>query len=475
MNVIAPYSKDAVGLRTPFCELMGIHLPIVGAGTGSIASAELAAAVTNAGGLGMTGAAGDPAEAIVARIRAIRELTDGPIGVNVILQILPPETIEAILAEGVDVLATGFGDPEPWVARAHAAGAKVFHRCETAAEAEAAVRAGVDVVIAQGSDSGGHTGIVPTFALVPQIVDAAGGVPVLAAGGIADGRGLVAALALGADGVLLGTCLVASQESGAHADLQAARRRGQRRGLGRHGRLRDRLAGAARARPAQRHDRTPGRPRASRACGRASGRRRSSRTRPTAATATSRYRAGGSTRRTPATSEPWRRWRSTRAPPRASCARCCPPPRSCAASRRRPTRCSPGCAAQESRAPGTAAPAESTDLACRGWMSSRPASARCPRSSSARQPRTATRRSCASARRRARSPRCATRSRASPRASRRAACATATASRSWRRTGSRSSTPGSPAPGSARSSSRSTRRRAARSCSTSSRTPPPAS
>ena len=199
---------------------MGIHLPIVGAGTGSIASAELAAAVTNAGGLGMTGAAGDPAEEIVARIRAIRGLTDGPIGVNVILQILPAETIEAILAEGVDVLATGFGEPEPWVARAHAAGAKVFHRCETAAEAEAAVRAGVDVVIAQGSDSGGHTGIVPTFALVPQIVDAAGGLPVLAAGGIADGRGLVAALALGADGVLLGTCLVASQESGAHADYK---------------------------------------------------------------------------------------------------------------------------------------------------------------------------------------------------------------------------------------------------------------
>ena len=205
-----------MGLQTPFCELMGIHLPIVGAGAGSIASAELAGAVTNAGGLGMTGAAGDPAEAIVARIRAIRGLTNGPTGVNVILQILPPETIEAILTEGVEVLATGFGDPEPWVAPAHAAGAKVFHRCETAAEAEAAVRAGVDVVIAQGSDSGGHTGTVPTFALVPQVVDAAGGVPVLAAGGIADGRGLVAAIALGAGGVLLGTCLVASQESGAH-------------------------------------------------------------------------------------------------------------------------------------------------------------------------------------------------------------------------------------------------------------------
>ena len=172
--------------------------------------------MTNAGGLGMTGAAGDPADAIVARIRAIRALTDGKTGVNVILQILPAETIQAILDEGVDVLATGFGDPSPWIGPAHAAGAKVFHRCETAAEAEAAVRAGADVVIAQGSDSGGHTGSVPTFPLVPQIVDAAGGVPVLAAGGIADGRGLVAALALGAAGALLGTCLVASRESWAH-------------------------------------------------------------------------------------------------------------------------------------------------------------------------------------------------------------------------------------------------------------------
>ena len=143
-------------------------------------------------------------------------LTRGPVGVNVILEIQPPEAIEAILAEGIDVLATGFGDPELWVDRAHAAGAKIFHRCETPAEARAAARAGADVVIAQGSDSGGHTGIVPTFALVPQVVDAAEGTPVLAAGGIADGRGLVAALALGAEGVLLGTRLVASEESGAH-------------------------------------------------------------------------------------------------------------------------------------------------------------------------------------------------------------------------------------------------------------------
>jgi nitronate monooxygenase len=134
----------------------------------------------------------------------------------VILQIQPPEVIHAILAEGVEVLATGFGDPAPWVGPAAGSGTRVFHRCETADEARAAVAAGVDVVIAQGSDSGGHTGSTPTFSLVPQVVDAAGGRPVLAAGGIADGRGLAAALALGADGVVIGTCLVASRESGAH-------------------------------------------------------------------------------------------------------------------------------------------------------------------------------------------------------------------------------------------------------------------
>jgi NAD(P)H-dependent flavin oxidoreductase YrpB (nitropropane dioxygenase family) len=209
-----------MGLRTRVCELMAIELPIFGAGTGSIATAELAAAVTNAGGLGMTGAAGDPADEIIRRIRRIRTLTDGPIGVNVILQIQPAEVIQAILEEGVEVLATGFGDSAPWVAPAHTAGAKVFHRCETAGEAQAAAAAGVDVLIAQGSDSGGHTGRTPTFSLVPQIVDAAGGRPVLAAGGIADGRGLAAALALGAEGALIGTCLVASKESSAHPDYK---------------------------------------------------------------------------------------------------------------------------------------------------------------------------------------------------------------------------------------------------------------
>jgi len=205
-----------VPLITRLCTLLGIELPIVGAGTGSIATARLAAAVTNAGGLGMTGAAGDSPEQIVDRVREIRSLTDGPTGVNVILELQPLEAIETILEAGIEVLATGFGTPDAAIILAHEAGARVFHRCETADEARRAVAAGADAVIAQGADSGGHTGIVPTFALVPQVADAAPEVPVLAAGGVADGRGLVAALALGADGVLLGTRLVASLESGAH-------------------------------------------------------------------------------------------------------------------------------------------------------------------------------------------------------------------------------------------------------------------
>ena len=196
--------------------MLEIELPIVAAGAGTVASARLAAAVTNAGGFGMTGSAGDGPDEVVERVRVIRSLTRGPVGVNVILALQPLENVEAILAAGIDVLASGFGDADRVVELAHAHGARVFHRCETPDEAAAAAAAGVDAVIAQGSDSGGHTGIVPTFALVPQVVDAAGETPVLAAGGIADGRGIVAALALGAEGALLGTRFVASVESGAH-------------------------------------------------------------------------------------------------------------------------------------------------------------------------------------------------------------------------------------------------------------------
>jgi nitronate monooxygenase len=198
------------------CDLLGIELPIVGAGMGGLAGPELAAAISDAGGLGTIGAGGDEDDLVIARLREARRLTTRPLAVNFVLEVVPPGRIEAVLDEGVDVLCTGWGDPAPWVEQCRHRKTRLLHRVETAAEAAVAARAGVDALVAQGSDAGGHTGSVPTFALVPLVVDAAAGTPVLAAGGIADGRGLVAALALGAQGAVLGTRFVAAAESQAH-------------------------------------------------------------------------------------------------------------------------------------------------------------------------------------------------------------------------------------------------------------------
>ena len=209
-------------LHTPVCDLLGLGLPIVGAGMGGLAGPELAAAISDAGGLGTIGAGGDETDVVVARLREARRLTTRPLAVNFVLEVVPPDRVEAVLEEGVEALCTGWGDPTPWVEPCRRRGTRLVHRVETAAEAADAVRAGVDVVIAQGSDAGGHTGSVPTFALVPLVVDAAGATPVLAAGGIADGRGLVAALALGAQGAVIGTRFVAAAESEAH-DVYRAR------------------------------------------------------------------------------------------------------------------------------------------------------------------------------------------------------------------------------------------------------------
>jgi NAD(P)H-dependent flavin oxidoreductase YrpB (nitropropane dioxygenase family) len=203
-------------VRTAVCDLLGLELPLVGAGMGEVAGAELAAAISSAGALGTIGAGGAQTEVVVERIRAARTLTQRPLAVNVVLEVTPPERVHAILETGIDVLATGWGDPAPFAGR----GAKILHRVESAADVPAALAAGVDVLIAQGSDAGGHTGSVPTLALVPAVVDAAGGTPVLAAGGIADGRGVVAAFALGAQGAVLGTRFVASVEAFAHPEYK---------------------------------------------------------------------------------------------------------------------------------------------------------------------------------------------------------------------------------------------------------------
>jgi NAD(P)H-dependent flavin oxidoreductase YrpB (nitropropane dioxygenase family) len=208
------------GLHTPACALLGIDVPIVGAGMGGLAGAELAAAISNAGALGVIGAGGDPTALVLARLRDARIRSDRPIGVNFVLEVVPAERVLGVLDAGVDVLVTGWGDPAPWVEPCHARGTLLVHRVENAAQAAEAAAAGVDAVVAQGSDAGGHTGSVPTMALVPCVVDAVDGLPVLAAGGIADGRGLVAALALGADGVVLGTRFVAAAEAYAHPDYR---------------------------------------------------------------------------------------------------------------------------------------------------------------------------------------------------------------------------------------------------------------
>jgi NAD(P)H-dependent flavin oxidoreductase YrpB (nitropropane dioxygenase family)/catechol 2,3-dioxygenase-like lactoylglutathione lyase family enzyme len=200
-------------LRTPVCDLLGIEAPIVQAGMATFTSAELVAAVSNAGGLGILGALLRPVDELRDQIRRIRTLTSRPFGVNHVIAHLDPTALDVTFEERVPVLSLAWGDPAPLVVRAHAAGMRVIHQVPTGAEAARAAAAGVDVIVGQGTDGGGHVGFVGTLPLLPAVVDAAQGVPVLAAGGIADGRGLAAALALGADGVLMGTRFLATLEA----------------------------------------------------------------------------------------------------------------------------------------------------------------------------------------------------------------------------------------------------------------------
>jgi enoyl-[acyl-carrier protein] reductase II len=217
-------------LRTPLCELLEIEVPIVQAGMGYVARGELAAAVSTAGGLGVIGAASLNAEGLRAEIRKVKDLTDRPFGVDILFATVGrpqrddatvaftrgvQEQIDVVFEEGVPVLASGLGNPGAVVPTAHELGMKVLALVGNARNAERVAASGVDVVVAQGYDGGGHTGRVGTLALVPRVLDVVD-VPVVAAGGIADGRGIAAALALGAVGVWLGTRFVASEEAYAH-------------------------------------------------------------------------------------------------------------------------------------------------------------------------------------------------------------------------------------------------------------------
>lgn len=206
-------------IATPLCHLLGIDHPILNASMAGTATGALAAAVSNAGGFGMIGGTNpEGASWLREQIAAARAGTARPFGVGFISSF--PDTgelFEVALEERVAAINHSFADPTPYVAPAHAAGVKIFAQVQTLAQAVTAARAGVDVVIAQGGEAGGHAGRIGGFALLPAIVDAVAPVPVVAAGGIADGRGLAAALLLGAQGVWMGTRFVTSHEWGGEA------------------------------------------------------------------------------------------------------------------------------------------------------------------------------------------------------------------------------------------------------------------
>lgn len=205
--------------KTELTERLGIKCPIVQAGMGGVAMAELAAAVSNAGGLGVIGAAMLTPTALRDEIRKVKALTDKPFAIDLLLAQGWPgqdQMIEVMIEEQVPVFASGLGTPVEYAEQMHNAGMTVMAVIGTVRHARRVVEGGTDIVVAQGTEGGGHTGRIATMALVPQVVDAIAPTPVVAAGGIADGRGLVAALALGACGVWVGTRFVATKEAFGH-------------------------------------------------------------------------------------------------------------------------------------------------------------------------------------------------------------------------------------------------------------------
>ncbi len=205
-------------LKTRITELLGIEHPVMLAGLGGVGLSKLAAAVSEAGGLGTIALVGLSPEVIHREIAAARRLTAKPLAVNLLVPFIRPGIIEAVLGEPIDAVSLFWGDSNEHTARIKRAGMKVIWQCGSVGEAVAACRAGADAIVVQGIDAGGHVrGKATSLALIPAVRDALGAeMPILAAGGFADGRGLAAALALGADGVALGTRFVASTEAAAH-------------------------------------------------------------------------------------------------------------------------------------------------------------------------------------------------------------------------------------------------------------------
>ena len=216
-------------IRTPLCDLLGIEYPILSVGFAWGARAELVSAVSNAGGFGVLGASGDDPDYIRAEAERTRTLTDRPFGFNLIIAQSDEEGfcayVGAMIAAAAGASATAavlfWGDPAPYVEPAHEAGVKLLIQVGSVEEAEAAAEAGVDAVIAQGVEAGGHVrGTTSIWELLPATVARVAPLPVLASGGIGDGAGLARALRLGAAGVSLGTRFVASEEANVHIDYK---------------------------------------------------------------------------------------------------------------------------------------------------------------------------------------------------------------------------------------------------------------
>ena len=209
-------------LNSKLCQLLNIKYPILQGGMAWVATAELAAAVSNAGGLGLIGAGHMPPDALKAEIIKAKSLTDKPFGVNIMLMSpFVKEVMQVVIDERVAVVTTGAGNPGEYIPALKAIGTKVIPVVASVALAKRLERVGIDAIIAEGMESGGHVGEVTTMTLVPLVADAVS-VPVIAAGGIGDARGVVAALALGAQGVQIGTLFAASVECTAHPNYKAA-------------------------------------------------------------------------------------------------------------------------------------------------------------------------------------------------------------------------------------------------------------
>lgn len=207
-------------MKTRITELLGIEYPIIQGGMAWVAEHNLAAAVSEAGGLGIIGAGGAPAEFVREQIRKVKEVTDKPFGVNIMLMNPEADAIaQVIVEEGVKVVTTGAGNPSKYMTMWKEAGVKVIPVVASVALAKIMERTGADAIVAEGMESGGHIGAATTMTLVPQVVDVVN-IPVIAAGGIGDGRGFAAAMMLGAEAVQMGTRFTVATEAITHQNFK---------------------------------------------------------------------------------------------------------------------------------------------------------------------------------------------------------------------------------------------------------------